>query len=185
MSTPESGDAGRLKAAERTGVSRRRFVAGTMVAAATSATGASAALTSTSAGPAANEVGNVWWNELLTRDPERARAFYAGVMGWTTKVVALEDPARPAKLGEKEYVLFTTEGREAAGAMKLDDAGLAGAAAWLPYIQVANVDAAAAKAVELGGKLLSGPFDVPGSGRMATIEDPDGARVGLITPQAR
>ena len=81
--------------------------------------------------------------------------------------------------------MFTTEGREAAGAMKLDDAGLAGASAWLPYIQVADVDAAAAKAVELGGKLLSGPFDVPGSGRMATIEDPDGARVGLITPEAR
>jgi uncharacterized protein len=91
-------------------------------------------------------------------------------------------PQSPVRI---EYVLFTTEGREAAGAMKLDDAGLAGASAWLPYIQVADVDAAAAKAVELGGKLLSGPFDVQGSGRMATIEDPDGARVGLITPEAR
>ncbi|RPH73400.1 MAG: VOC family protein, partial [Candidatus Rokuibacteriota bacterium] len=162
---------------------RRQLVAGTMVAVATSATGAGAAQTPT--GSAASEAGTVWWSELLTRDPARARAFYAGVVGWTTKVVALEDPARPAKPGEKEYVLFTTEGREAAGAMKLDDAGLAGASAWLPYIQVADVDAAAAKAVELGGKLLSGPFDVQGSGRMATIEDPDGARVGLITPEAR
>jgi uncharacterized protein len=58
------------------------------------------------------------------------------------------------------------------------------AAFWLTYIQVANVDAAALKAVELGGKLLEPPTDVPNTGRIAIIEDPEGVHVGLITPSA-
>jgi predicted enzyme related to lactoylglutathione lyase len=40
------------------------------------------------------------------------------------------------------------------------------------------------KAVELGGKLLEPPTDVPNTGRIAIIEDPEGVHVGLITPSA-
>ena len=53
---------------------------------------------------------------------------------------------------------------------------------WLTYTQVANVDAAAFRAVQLGGKLLNEPFDVPNVGRIAIIEGLEGARVGQTTP---
>jgi uncharacterized protein len=130
------------------------------------------------------EVGTIWWNEFLTRDPERARTFYSKVVGWTTKTVALEDPSRPPKPGEKEYIVFATNGRETAGAMKSDDSEFArgGPAMWLTYIQVENVDSAVFRAVQIGGKLVSGPFDAPNIGRIAIVEDLEGARVGLITP---
>ena len=55
-----------------------------------------------------------------------------------------------------------------AGAAQAEAApGQAPASFWLTYIQVANVDAAALKAVELGGKLLEAPTDVPNTGRIA------------------
>jgi predicted enzyme related to lactoylglutathione lyase len=129
------------------------------------------------------EVGTVWWSELQTANPARARAFYAGVMGWTPKVVALEDSSRPPAAGEKEYSLFNAGGQDVAGAVHMED-GPADVSTpmWLTYIQVANVDAAAKRAVELGGKLLEAPADVPNTGRIAIIEDLEGVRVGLITP---
>ena len=129
------------------------------------------------------EVGTIWWSELHTRDPERARTFYSQVIGWTPKVVALEDPGRPPREGEKEYTVFTVAGREAAGAMKMESTGAEGMApGWFTYVQVSNVDAAALRAVELGGKLLEPPADAPNVGRIAIIQDPDGARVGLVAP---
>ena len=128
-------------------------------------------------------MGAVWWNELQTADPVRARAFYAGVMGWTPKVVALADQTRAPESGEKEYTLFNAGDREVAGAAQAETTpGQAPAAFWLTYIQVANVDVAALKAVELGGKLLEAPTDIPNTGRIAIIEDPEGVHVGLVTP---
>jgi hypothetical protein len=76
---------------------------------------------------------------LQTADPVRARAFYAGVMGWTPKVVALADQTRAPESGEKEYTLFNAGDREVAGAAQAETTpGQAPAAFWLTYIQVAN-----------------------------------------------
>jgi uncharacterized protein len=167
----------------RTLTRRTLLASGTLAVAATSAglLPAKAA----EATPAGSEVGAVWWSELQTTDPARARAFYAGVMGWTPNIVAATDQTRPPTEGEKEYTLFKADGREVAGAGQAEAApGETPAAFWLTYIQVANVDAAALKAVELGGKLLEPPTDVPNTGRIAIIEDPEGVHVGLITPSA-
>jgi predicted enzyme related to lactoylglutathione lyase len=46
---------------------------------------------------------------------------------------------------------------------------------WLPYFQVADVDAAVARASELGGKICNPPMDIPNVGRIAMIADPQGA----------
>ena len=45
---------------------------------------------------------------------------------------------------------------------------------WVVQFGVDDVDAAAAKAVELGGEVLEAPVDVPWS-RRAVIRDPQGA----------
>lgn len=162
--------------------SRRLFLS-------TAALAAAAASTSLASRPAAAEatassdVGAVWWSELQAADPARARAFYSAVMGWTPKVVALTDQTRAPEPGEKEYTLFNAGDREVAGALQAEAASAQSPTSfWLTYIQVANVDAAALKAVELGGKLLEAPTDIPNSGRIAIIQDPEGAHVGLITP---
>ena len=54
----------------------------------------------------------------------------------------------------------------------------------MPYIQVANVDSAVRAAEEMGGKIVESPYDVPKVGRLAVVEDPEGAVFGLVTPCA-
>ena len=48
---------------------------------------------------------------------------------------------------------------------------------------VANVDAAATKVTELGGKVVVPPQDVPNTGlRQAVVTDPQGATLSLTQP---
>lgn len=48
------------------------------------------------------------------------------------------------------------------------------------YIQVHDLDASLARAVELGGAVAFGRFDVPNGPTIAAITDPDGNTVGLV-----
>jgi predicted enzyme related to lactoylglutathione lyase len=50
------------------------------------------------------------------------------------------------------------------------------------YLRSGDVDAAVRRAVELGGTVLLGPLDLPGTGRVAVIRDPDAATFGLFQP---
>lgn len=166
--------------------SRRTFLTSAALVAAAASTGVASTTAAAQNAASSSDVGAVWWSELQTADPVRARAFYAAVMGWTPKVVALADQTRAPEGGEKEYTLFSSESREVAGAILAEAApGTTPEALWLTYIQVANVDLAALKAVELGGKLLEAPTDVPNTGRIAVIEDLEGVRVALITPDRK
>jgi hypothetical protein len=49
----------------------------------------------------------------------------------------------------------------------------------MPYVEANNVDETAAKAVSLGGKVMLGPNDIPGAGRFAVVQDPQGAVFGV------
>jgi predicted enzyme related to lactoylglutathione lyase len=53
---------------------------------------------------------------------------------------------------------------------------------WMTYIAVDDVDKSAKVAAKHGGKVVQPPFDIPQVGRIAMIQDPTGAMVGLITP---
>jgi predicted enzyme related to lactoylglutathione lyase len=50
----------------------------------------------------------------------------------------------------------------------------------LIFVQVADLGASLAQAVELGGKRVQEPFDVPNGPTVAQIEDPEGNLVGLV-----
>ena len=52
---------------------------------------------------------------------------------------------------------------------------------WMSYVHVADVDAAVAKVAKAGGEVLKPCFDVPGVGRIAIVEDPTGAVIGIMT----
>lgn len=161
-------------------ISRRTLMTGAVIAVAAQGAPAAAA---TAQNTSCTENGTVWWNELISPNPEKVRSFYSKVIGWTPRVVALDDNARPPKAGEAEYTLFLVNGREAAGLAKIDDAaGEAMEAGWFSYIQVENVDTAVLAAANNGGKVLKFPFDVPDVGRIAIVEDPQGAAFGLVAP---
>ena len=57
---------------------------------------------------------------------------------------------------------------------------LPGDPAVLIYVQVADLGASLARAVELGGKRVQEPFDVPNGPTVAQVSDPEGNLVGLV-----
>lgn len=124
--------------------------------------------------------GAIWWNEYLANDATRINHFYSNVVGWRMKLVSLEEPSRLAKADEKGYMVMLASGEETAGVMRLVDAEFQGArAGWFTYIQVDDVDAAARRTVQLGGRVLREPVDSDENMRIAVIEDPEGCLVGL------
>jgi hypothetical protein len=54
---------------------------------------------------------------------------------------------------------------------------------WLPYFMVADVDASADTAKSLGAKLQVPPLDIPGTGRFASVCDPQGAMFSIYKPK--
>jgi uncharacterized protein len=121
-----------------------------------------------------NEPGTLAWNELITSDSGDVR-FYTDLLGLTTSTMDMG--------GGQEYTLFEVGGQQVGGSMAPPMPGLRNH--WQVYFAVADADATAAKATELGGSVVVPPFDSP-VGRMAVIGDPQGAVFSIIklAPQA-
>ncbi len=119
--------------------------------------------------------GTFCWVDLATTDPEAAKAFYGAVMGWTPEDV-------PTDMGPP-YTMLSYQGKEACALYPLSPEQ-GGHPYWSSYIRVEDVDAAAGKAVSLGGTMIMAPMDVMEHGRMCFIQDPAGATVGLWQPRA-
>jgi len=107
-----------------------------------------------------NEPGALVWNELHTPDIAAANAFYSAVFGWTQERFG-DDPAMV-------YDVQKVGDRMVGGIYQTD-----GEPGWQPYFAVADADAIAARAVELGGEIVREPVDTP-YGRNATLRDPHG-----------
>jgi uncharacterized protein len=114
-----------------------------------------------------NEPGTVTWNELITTNPSAA-AFYQQVVGLTTATM---------DMGTGPYTLFQVGDAQIAGSTPPQMPGVPNH--WHVYFAVADADATAAKAIELGGSLVVEPFDTP-VGRMVVISDPQGAVFSVI-----
>ena len=69
-----------------------------------------------------------------------------------------------------------------AGMLQMDEQWEGVPSHWSIYLHVADVDAAVARAVELGGSCCVPAFDVPGVGRIARLDDPSGAGFYVMTP---
>jgi uncharacterized protein len=119
--------------------------------------------------------GRFVWHELMTTDPQGAGAFYAKVLPWKTQPSGMPD-----------YTLWVSGKTQAAGLMaQPESARQAGAPpSWLVYIGTPDVDATAAAAERLGGKVLKAPADIPNVGRFAVLADPQGAAFAVFTPGA-
>lgn len=112
------------------------------------------------------------WAELATTDVEGAKKFYTGLLGWTTVQAPVEGMSYTlAKVGEERV----------AGIMSTKCGGGEIAPHWGIYITVDDVDAVAAKAGELGGKVLVPPTDIPNVGRFSALMDPQGVMFSVIT----
>lgn len=116
-----------------------------------------------------------WW-ELATPDVEAAWRFYHGLFRWEK---------RDQPIGEGQvYRICVLEGQDVCAMYRLDPAqqerGVA--SAWLPYIAVEDAEETATRVTTAGGAVLTPPFDVFESGRMAALSDTEGARLAIWQP---
>jgi predicted enzyme related to lactoylglutathione lyase len=120
-----------------------------------------------------NEPGALCWTELTTSDTKAAEAFYTKLFGWTAKSSPAGSPM--------EYTEFSVGGTPSIGMMP-KPAGMPAhiPSYWMPYFQVADADASAAKAKELGGSVMVPPTDIPSTGRFAIVNDPQGAMFAVF-----
>lgn len=122
------------------------------------------------------ETGAMVWNELNTRDPERAAQFYGDVFGWETR--PFEGDGGPPYL----TIHVGGEDRGVGGIMDTRAFEAEVPANWMVYFAVDDADAAAAKAQDLGGTVAQEPMDVSNVGRIAVLHDPGGAHFAVIKP---
>jgi uncharacterized protein len=113
--------------------------------------------------------GTFSWSELSTTDPDAAKPFYASLFGWQA-----EDLPIP---GGGIYSMQRLEGKDVAAIAPQPDAQREAGVppVWNSYVTVQSADAAAERAGELGGTVHAPAFDVMDAGRMAVIQDPQGA----------
>lgn len=136
--------------------------------------------------PFARRSGSLAWIELETTDLDLAQSFYGKVFDWvpgSLDGVEAGDvaPAADASTTDTDYRVFTTSIGPVAGAMKpaVDEIP----ASWCPAFSVDDVVAATRRATDLGGVIMTDPYDVP-IGRQSVIIDPQGAVFALVGPRA-
>lgn len=106
----------------------------------------------------------VHW-DIGARDPDLLRRFYGRLFNWEIG----DGPIMriPAGIG----------GPQPGPAGHLQKSGHGGVTL---YVQVRDLKASLAKAVEFGGTVLREPVDVPGGPTLAGIADPEGNMVMLV-----
>lgn len=115
------------------------------------------------------------WNELMTRDTEKAMEFYGKLAGW-------DFAAMP--MGDMDYVMAKAGGTEAAGMLPMHGPQFEGVPAyWQVYFAVADCDASTAAAEKAGAMIRVPPTEIP-IGKFSCLADPQGAGFALVTTKA-
>ena len=115
--------------------------------------------------------GKVIWFDLVTPDPDRARPFYEGVLGWTFQ-------------DRDGYPVARDGGVPVAGILRMPEpapGAPARPARWMPLVSVPDVTRAAAAVRANGGRVVEGPGTLGARGRFVAIADPRGAQLVLVT----
>lgn len=116
-----------------------------------------------------NAPGALTWNELATRDPQKAEDFFSALLGWTF---------RPGP--QPNYRMFFVNGRTNGGMIQMDDSWGDLPPHWMVYISVRDIDETLRKVKENGGEVHTEVIDVPALGKFAVVMDPTGAALTMI-----
>ena len=119
------------------------------------------------------EIGSIGWVDLTVPNAVEVRDFYAQVVGWKPQGLDMG--------GYEDFVMAAPgsgEGKAGVCHARGGNAGLP--PVWLVYLVVEDLDASAARCVELGGKILAPARAAGPSGRFCVIQDPAGAVAALF-----
>ena len=134
-----------------------------------------------------NEPSTYSMSALMTNDTEGAKRFYSQVFGWGVESFGM---------GDDEMVMWLVQdyvGGEPQQPVRRDVVATMLPAAngegqpphWNVDFWIADVEAAVDKVKELGGRVLTPPYDIPGTGlRQGVFMDPQGATFSLTQPPA-
>lgn len=120
-------------------------------------------------------VGHCAWNELVTSDPEAAKAFYFKAFGWTK-----DGEMDMGPMGAYEFIrhkLSHHKGVIGAVMPKPEDMPVP---MWHYYFRVGDIDVAFQAVTDNGGQILHGPDEIPGGDFVVKGFDPQGALFALV-----
>lgn len=112
--------------------------------------------------------GTAVWNDLLVAEPTMIAKFYELVFGYDVR-------------SEGDTATLHVGDRPVASVLAADDDSLRETGPhWTTHFEVADVDAAVARAVKLGGRPVREPYETA-AGRRADVADLEGARFTLVS----
>jgi hypothetical protein len=117
-----------------------------------------------------NSQGRIKWHELLAGDCDKASNFYASVFGWQT------EKTHAGSRGT--YWAFSANGRAFGGVTKKSSA--VSRPSWVYYFDVDDVDEAAKRVRNGGGRVIEGPVQIPGGSWVLQCVDPQDALFALV-----
>jgi predicted enzyme related to lactoylglutathione lyase len=115
-------------------------------------------------------VGGIIWVDLFTRDVNAMADFYARLAPFESKLRGMIEGS--------EGLLLLAHGMPRAGLVPVDEE--ANRSAWVPYVQVTDVQAALDRAVEGGGFVIIAPDPVLLDGNLGVFVDPNGGVTGVV-----
>jgi predicted enzyme related to lactoylglutathione lyase len=118
--------------------------------------------------------GTFSWVDLATNDPEGAKSFYGALLGWQYDDTPIGD--------DQFYSMAQVDGQNVAAIGPLQG-GEGIPPHWNCYVTVESADTTAQRAGELGATIVAEPFDVFDAGRLAVIQDPQGAMLSVWQPK--
>jgi uncharacterized protein len=117
-------------------------------------------------------IGAPCWVDLMTSDPDRARAFYGELFGWTS------EDAGP---DYGSYINFSKDGIRVAGGMRNE--GSSGMPdVWSVYLATDDAQTTVNDATSNGGQVIVPPMAVGPLGTMAVMTDAGQAAIGTWQP---
>ena len=112
--------------------------------------------------------------ELNTTDHGKAKSFYGDLLDWE-----LED----VDMGDMTYTMIKVGEGTGGGIMQHPMEGEP--SIWIPYVLVDDLEAATAKAEDLGATIIKDNQEVPNMGWFSIIQDPTGGVIGLWKAKTR
>jgi predicted enzyme related to lactoylglutathione lyase len=116
--------------------------------------------------------GTFCWVDLMAADQDAAKTFYEALFGWDYQDFPIT--------GGGVYSVAQRDGKAVAAIVPLPDPRIP--PHWNCYVSVDDADAAAARAESLGAAVVLPAGDVGASGRLAVIQDPQGAILSVWQP---
>ncbi|HGY54600.1 MAG TPA: VOC family protein [Caldithrix abyssi] len=116
--------------------------------------------------------GKFVWRDLLTYDVSAVKKFYGELFGWTFA---------DGSAASSDYTTILKDGTPIGGIVFVEDIREKGySAQWMSYLSVPDVDKSVALFKKEGGKVTREPKNINGRGRMAIVQDPQGALIALL-----